>query len=116
MRVAAVSALLAASLTGSCAVKAGPSVPTMTAAGVRFSVQHFDARSIGLAGSFNEWSTNSHPLAQTHAGLWTIVVALPPGEHTFMYVVNGTEWVMPPLAERYSDDGFGGKNGVVLVR
>jgi hypothetical protein len=43
-------------------------------------------------------------------------VALPPGEHTFMYLVNGTEWVTPPLAEDYVDDGFGARNGVVVVR
>jgi 1,4-alpha-glucan branching enzyme len=116
MRVAAACTLLTACLAGSCAAKARPSVPTMTAAGVRFAVQNPEARSIVLAGSFNEWSIGSHPLTQMNArGLWTIVVALPPGEHTFMYVVNGTDWVTP-LAEEYADDGFGAKNGIVIVR
>jgi 1,4-alpha-glucan branching enzyme len=120
MRVAGACALLAgclAGLGGSCAAKAGPLIPTITAAGVRFAVRRPEAWSVALAGSFNQWSTSSHPLTQTSArGLWTIVVALPPGEHTFMYLVNGTEWVTPPLAEDYVDDGFGARNGVVVVR
>ena len=92
-------------------------MPEMTSVGVRFVVLNPEAKSVALAGSFNQWSTSSHPLTPMNArGLWTIVVALPPGEHTFMYVVNGTEWVTPPLAEDYSDDGFGAKNGVVIVR
>ena len=45
-----------------------------------------------------------------------LVVALPPGEHAFMYVVDGAAWLSPPAAEDYVDDGFGSRNGVVVVR
>jgi 1,4-alpha-glucan branching enzyme len=76
-----------------------------------------EASSVAVAGSFNQWSVSSHPLVRAKAGgLWTIVVPLPPGEHAFMYVVDGKEWVSPPLAEDYLDDGFGAKNGIVVVR
>ena len=69
-----------------------------------------------MAGSFNQWSPSSHPLAREGSrGIWMAVVALPPGEHLFMYVVDGTEWLSPPLAEDYVDDGFGARNGVVVV-
>jgi len=47
--------------------------------------------------------------------VWTAVVTLPPGEHLFVFVVDG-QWVVPPVAEDYVDDGFGSKNGVVIVR
>jgi hypothetical protein len=47
---------------------------------------------------------------------WTRVVPLPPGEHLFMYVVDGVRWVTPPLADDFVDDGFGAKNGVIVVR
>jgi 1,4-alpha-glucan branching enzyme len=80
-------------------------------------LMHPTARSVTLAGSFNEWSVSSHPLAQQQPpGVWTVIVPLPPGEHRFMYVVDGAEWISPPLAEDYADDGFGSKNGVVVVR
>ena len=49
-------------------------------------------------------------------GVWVADVALKQGEHTFMYLVNGTEWVVPPLAEDFVTDGFGQTNGVVIVR
>lgn len=76
-----------------------------------------EARSVALAGSFNQWSVSSHPLVRDGSrGMWTVVVSLPPGEYSFMYVVDGTQWISPPVAEDYADDGFGGKNGVVVVR
>ena len=117
MRTTLVAAVLAAVVSASCAAAIPPGTPVLTAAGVRFVLVHPEARSVALAGSFNQWSASSHPLARERSrGLWLVVVALPPGEHLFMFVVDGTEWVSPPLAEDYMDDGFGSKNGVVVVR
>ena len=94
-----------------------PTAPVMTPAGVRFVLVNAEARSVALAGSFNQWSSSSHPLApEKSRGAWTLVVPLPPGEHLFMFVVDGTNWISPPLAEDYVDDGFGARNGVVIVR
>jgi 1,4-alpha-glucan branching enzyme len=106
-----------AAVSASCAASMGPAPPVATPAGVRFTMTDAEARSVTLAGSFNQWSTSSHPLARERSsGVWTVVVALPPGEHLFIYFVNGERWVSPPLAEDYADDGFGARNGVVLVR
>jgi 1,4-alpha-glucan branching enzyme len=91
--------------------------PVITPDGVRFSLLRADAKSVAVAGTFNEWSPSSHVLvrdATTH--VWTRVVALPPGEHLFMFVVDGTQWITPPSADEFVDDGFGAKNGVVIVR
>lgn len=87
----------------------------MTRGGVRFSLLQPDARTVALAGRFNEWSATSHPLSRQPSGAWTIVVELPPGEHPFMFVVDG-QWLSPPVAEDYADDGFGKRNGIVVVR
>jgi 1,4-alpha-glucan branching enzyme len=99
-----------------CAPKAPLEMPVVTRGGVRFLLAHADARSVVLAGSFNEWSTTSHRMSRQAAGVWTIVVALPPGEHLFMFVVNDVEWITPPAADDYADDGFGKRNGIVVVR
>jgi 1,4-alpha-glucan branching enzyme len=100
----------------SCASRAALP-PRATPGGVQFELWHPTASNVALAGSFNEWSLSTHPLAPAaRRGNWRAVVALPPGEHLFMYVVNGTEWVTPPVAEDYADDGFGSKNGIVVVR
>ena len=103
-------------MTSSCAGGLRLAAPAVAPGGVRFVMARADADSVSLAGTFNEWSSAAHRLVRDRTGLWTIVVPLPPGEYLFMYVVNGSEWISPPLAEEYADDGFGAKNGVVLVR
>jgi hypothetical protein len=35
--------------------------------------------------------------------------------HQYMFVIDGSEWVTDPGAERWSDDGFGNRNAVVAV-
>jgi 1,4-alpha-glucan branching enzyme len=111
------AATVAAIVSASCAGRLASAAPVVTPAGVRFVLRQPAARNVALAGSFNEWSASSHPLAREGSrGIWMAVVTLPPGEHLFMYVVDGTQWISPPLAEDYVDDGFGAKNGVVVVR
>jgi 1,4-alpha-glucan branching enzyme len=103
--------------SSSCAATLVPAPPAVTPAGVRFMLTDPDAQSVALAGSFNQWSTSSHPLVRERSSaVWSVVVVLPPGEHLFMYFVNGARWVSPPRAEDYADDGFGSRNGVVFVR
>ena len=114
-QLSAVGILVAGIVGASCAIRPAP--PVVTAGGVRFVLMQPAARSVALAGSFNQWSATSHPLAREGSrGIWTIAVILPPGEHLFMFVVDGTQWISPPFAEDYVDDGFGAKNGVVVVR
>ena len=110
------AAALAAIAAVSCASGRPTLYPATTSAGVRFVLEHPQARGVAVAGSFNRWSVSSHPLSRDAAGRWGVVVALPPGEHQFMFVVDGTEWITPPFAEEYADDGFGARNGVVVVR
>jgi 1,4-alpha-glucan branching enzyme len=115
-RIAA-AAIAACVLSAACAPVLVAPFPESTPAGVRFVFLDSRARTVAVAGSFNEWSPSTHPLRREEPlGRWSVVVALPPGEHQFAYVVDGTRWTMPPAAEAYADDGFGAKNGVVVVR
>jgi 1,4-alpha-glucan branching enzyme len=91
--------------------------PAATPDGVRFSLAHADAKSVALAGTFNRWSISSHTLVREGtSNVWTLVVPLPPGEHLFMFVIDGAQWITPPLADDFVDDGFGAKNGIAIVR
>jgi len=93
-----------------------PPATTSTAEGIRFALVDADAQSVAVAGTFNGWSITAHPLGRDRAGgVWTTTVVLPPGEHHFMFVVDGVVWVTPPSADAYVDDGFGSHNGVVIV-
>jgi 1,4-alpha-glucan branching enzyme len=75
------------------------------------------AKSVAVAGSFNEWSTVAQPMtAKDSDGAWSIRLDLPRGEYRFMYVIDGREWLTPPVADDFVDDGFGQKNGILVVR
>jgi 1,4-alpha-glucan branching enzyme len=92
-------------------------LPMATEAGVSFTLIAPEAQRVAVAGSFNQWSTTAHPLTRgSRTGEWTTVVTLPPGDFSFMFVVDGARWITPPAAEQYVDDGFGTKNGIVSVR
>ena len=99
----------------SCAVTTRPTAPVVTTSGVRFVLALDGTHTVAVAGSFNGWSASSHSMVRDGRGLWTLLVPLPPGEYLFMYVVDG-EWISPPIAEDYVDDGFGAQNGIVVVR
>lgn len=50
------------------------------------------------------------------SGIWSVDVPLAEGEYSFMYVIDGMQWMTPPQAEDFVTDGFGQTNGVVIVR
>lgn len=73
-----------------------------------------DAKSVTLAGEFNQWSTTSHPLRKNQFGVWEITVPLPPGRHPYKFVVDGN-WVADPTNPEKTEDGHGGFNSVKVV-
>ncbi len=112
--------LLTASLLlwlSACAATLKPEMPKSVAGGMRFVISAPAAKSVALVGSFNGWSSTMHRMTPLGSnGLWSVVVLLPQGEHTFMYLVDGKIWMAPPLAEDFVKDGFGQTNGIVVVR
>lgn len=77
-------------------------------------VFHTDqADSVGVAGSWNSWEPE--PMQATESGMYFTIVALPPGRHEYMFVLNETEWISDPTALITQDDGFGQKNAVLQV-
>jgi hypothetical protein len=82
---------------------------------VQFVLAAPAASSVAVAGDFNEWDAR-HALEDPDAdGIWTGRVPLEPGVHQYMFVIDGTEWVTDPGAERWTDDGFGNRNAVLAV-
>ena len=83
---------------------------------VRFELAAPRAQTVSLAGSFNAWSGAEEDMVKSSAtGLWTITVPLPSGEHQYMFVVDGEQWVPDPNAHAQVDDGFGQSNSVIVV-
>lgn len=93
-----------------------PELPKPVAGGVRFALLAPEAKQVSLVGSFNGWSGKATVMKVSEgAGLWSVDVPLREGEYTFMYLVDDTQWVTPPMAEDFVTDGFGQTNGVVVV-
>lgn len=94
-----------------------PELPKSLAGVVRFTILAPGAKHVSLVGSFNGWGKNAMPMKVIDSsGVWSVEVPLKEGEHTFMYLIDGTQWITPPLAEDFITDGFGQANGVVIVR
>lgn len=82
---------------------------------VQFMVEAGDAETVHLVGDFNEWRPTVALEDPDGDGVWSGRVALEPGVHQYMFVVNGADWMTDPNASSYQDDGFGQRNAVVAV-
>ncbi|MER3536242.1 MAG: alpha-amylase [Thermus sp.] len=83
-----------------------------------------EVNSVSLRGSFNGWGET--PMAKQD-GSWAVTLDLEPGEYTYKFFING-RWpkdmcddpvfgkpMVDPSAQGCVDDGFGGRNAVILV-
>jgi 1,4-alpha-glucan branching enzyme len=93
-----------------------PDMPRPAPGGVRFTLLVPGAKQVFLVGSFNGWTKGATPMKAMAGDLWSVIVPLKTGEYTFMYLVDGVQWVTPPQAEDFVTDGFGQTNGVVVIR
>jgi 1,4-alpha-glucan branching enzyme len=76
-----------------------------------FRVYLPEAEGIELVGSFTDWRTRPVRMTREHTGWWSVSLgptALPPGDHDFSYLVNGTQWLADYAASGVKRNGFGG--------
>jgi 1,4-alpha-glucan branching enzyme len=83
-------------------------VPHLTDAGVRFcfrappTVTH-----VAVAGTFNSWDAQTHPLAQIAPTEWALTVPIAAGRHLYKYVIDDHDWIADPVNPWRSEDGQG---------
>jgi hypothetical protein len=73
------------------------------------------ARSVSVVGSFNGWSPSTTPMTRDRDGNWQVKIRLRPGRFEYKFAVNGADWVPDPANPDAVDDGFGGRNSVLVV-
>ena len=73
-----------------------------------------DAKTVCVAGSFNEWKPEKTPLNQAGNGRWVGDLTIRPGRHEYLFVVDG-QWLPDPNAKESVQNPFGGKNSVLSV-
>ena len=90
--------------------------PTASSKANRISLELIkpDAKNVFVAGSFNGWKPETTPLMRLGNGRWAGDLAVKPGRHEYLFVVDG-QWLPDPNARESVQNPFGGRNSVLVV-
>jgi 1,4-alpha-glucan branching enzyme len=99
--------------------------PEEGADGIVFRYKAPAARQVNVAGEFNNWvgtqdtgriDPNIDPMSDADGdGIWEITLPLPPGRYQYKFLVDQVDWQEDPGNPETTDDGFGGKNSILVV-
>lgn len=83
--------------------------------GVLFATQAPGAKSVALAGDFNNWQPDATPMERNGDGAsFVALLPLPPGRYRYRYVIDG-QWKSDPHNDYVESNPFGELNSVVEV-
>ncbi|MGD9688782.1 MAG: AAA family ATPase [Phycisphaerales bacterium] len=86
-----------------------------TRQGVLFVQPASLGRSIAVAGTFNNWSPDQHPLRlNEQLGVYETCIPLPPGKFSYRLVIDG-QWRADPHNAETEANPFGGINSILNV-
>lgn len=75
------------------------------------------ARSVAVAGDFNEWSVRTHEMGQRDDGSFAITLELEPGRtYCYRYWVDDERWENDWSADAYVPNEYGGDNSMIDLR
>jgi 1,4-alpha-glucan branching enzyme len=94
--------------------KSNPPTSKASPPKVRFALRQAHARSVAVAGSFNDWQPTSHPMAFDGKETWHLELELTPGSHEYRFIVDG-DWCNDPEAILSVVNPFGSENAVRMV-
>jgi 1,4-alpha-glucan branching enzyme len=72
------------------------------------------ALSVLLVGDFTQWQAKGMPMHKGKDGIWMATLELPPGKHTYRFIVDG-EWRDDPECTLRVDNPYGGQDMVRQV-
>jgi 1,4-alpha-glucan branching enzyme len=79
-----------------------------------FNLSALQAKSVFVAGNFNQWNLSAHPLKRDKKGVWKISLALGPGQYEYRFLVDG-EWQNDPNCSSLVENPFGTLNCIKIV-
>jgi 1,4-alpha-glucan branching enzyme len=89
--------------------------PEITTDGILFTFYAPSAKSVAISGSFNAWDIHKDRMSgPDNKGVWSDVIPLREGRYEYLFIVDGKDWQPDPSIPSV-DDGFGGKNSVVVI-
>ena len=74
-----------------------------------------EAHNVSLAGDFNAWKPESHPLKRTSNGLWKINLSLSPGRYEYRFLVDG-QWHNDPDCKSHVSNPYGSDNCIITLK
>lgn len=80
----------------------------------QFVFQAPTAKSVSLAGDFNNWDPKAGPMHKGPDGVWHLSVALKPGRHEYRFFADEV-WCDDPAALHKAANSLGTENCVRIV-
>ena len=81
-----------------------------------FSLDAPAAAQVNLAGDFNDWDEQRHPMRQKEDGRWEKIVMLSPGTYEYKFLVDGKWETDGAQSEALATNCFGTCNHVIEVK
>ena len=81
---------------------------------VKFVTLYPRAKSVQIAGDFNNWQPHQTVMEPTQDGKWELALALAPGKYRYRMVVDG-QWQQDPYNETIELNPFGEFNSILEV-
>lgn len=82
---------------------------------VVFYYQNKNAKSVAIAGDFNNWDPTVDKMFNLGNGKWGLTLYLASGRYEYKFFVDEKHWVEDPNAVEIVDDGYRGKRSVIYV-
>ena len=81
---------------------------------VQFAFEAPNAKSVTLAGSFNNWNATATQLKKGKGKIWKKDLSLKPGRYEYKFVVDGN-WTADPKNNNRAWSSLGTENSVIEV-
>ncbi len=73
-------------------------------------------KSVNVAGTFNGWNAGANPMIADADGLtWRLTLPLELGAYQYKFVLDGSNWIPDPKAERNQTDAEGNTNSLLIL-
>ena len=102
---------VSAGLTATFSARRTGHIDPIASGALRFSFEALGAGVVAIAGTFTDWELVTMDEVDGH---WSIDMAVSPGVHQYVYVVDGVSTLPPEVSDTRQDD-FGVTNGVLYV-
>ncbi len=72
-------------------------------------------KEVYLVGSMNDWNQKATKMLEIDKGIYGISLLLKPDEYHYKFLEDGMHWITDESTKSFVEDGFGGKNSVLIV-